>query len=182
MRKAFLAASALTLALSASAWAQSTPSAGSSGMHKPAPTGLVEQNPTAGGPTVDRATSQTGVNASAGSSTPAAGSTGASTPARNQTAGLPPVAAGLPQNQYVLQMGERMRQWFPVVDTYLDSAVPPGRVPNQVSVKTAWERARAEWDALQSADATAWNARRSEFEAAYTGFERAWDEAQRNSG
>ena len=48
MRKAFLAASALTLALSASAWAQSTPPAASTGLHKPAPSGLVEQNSSTG--------------------------------------------------------------------------------------------------------------------------------------
>ncbi len=198
MRKAFLAASALTLALSASAWAQSTPPAAFSGLHKPVPSGLVEQNTSAGaigpnaaagastpsaggsgGATINRATGQVGTNASAGASTPSAGSTGSSVPVRNQSAGLPPVAAGLPQNQYVIQMGERMRQWFPVVDTYLDAGVPTEQASHQVEVKRAWEHTRAEWDELQRADATTWNAARSDFERAYTNFESTWDKAQR---
>lgn len=214
MRKAFLAASALTLALSAGAWAQSTPPAATTGLHAPAPPGLVERTtrpgpsdvenaagettPSAGatgGPVVGRATGPAGVNAAAGASTaptsgvnnaagettPSAGSTGAAVPSRTQVTGLPTVAAGLPQNQYVLQMGERMRQWFPVVDTYLDAGVAPEHAENQVDVKQAWERARSEWDELQSADASAWDVARSEFETAYMNFERAWNKAQRNS-
>jgi hypothetical protein len=87
----------------------------------------------------------------------------------------------MPENQYVLQMGERLRQWFPIVDTYLDAGIPFERANLQANVKTAWARVRAEWDELQRADANHWNSARSEFEAAYANFERVWDNAQRNS-
>ena len=199
MRKAFLAASALTLALSAGAWAQSTPPAATTGLNKPATGAVLEPNPapapniksragettpsagSTGGPVVQRSTGGVGVNQSAGSSTPAAGTTGASVPVRNSTAPLPSTAAGLPQNQYVLQMGERLREWFPLVDTYLDAGIPPPRANLQAQVREAWEKVRAEWDQLQSADTAGWDAARSEFETAYTNFEHTWDEAQRKT-
>ena len=198
MRKALLAASALTLALSGAAWAQtSTPSASSTGLHAPSDKALTEPSSkrgpdanagtstpaagTTGGPVTSRATGGTGANAAAGTSTPAAGTTGSAVPVRTQGSNLPPIAADLPQNEYVMRMGEHLREWFPVVDTYLDAGVPQGRIQEQTKVKEAWQQVRDEWDQLQKADTGAWSSARTEFESAYTRFEQAWNHAQRNS-
>jgi hypothetical protein len=92
-----------------------------------------------------------------------------------------PVAATLPRQQYVVDTGAAMREWHPVVDSYLDSSVPPGREANQVEVKNAWQKLRAEWDSLQKADDATWSTARTGFEAAWNQFQAAWEKAKRTS-
>lgn len=154
MRRVFLAAAALTVALGAQAWAQTGPSGG--------------QATPAGTPAVG---------------SPAVGSSaGASTVSPLPPPGRPiPAMATLPRQQYAIDTGANMREWFPVVDTYLDSEVAPGHQKNQTEVKAAWTKLRAEWDGLQKVDDANWNAARTSFESAWREFEATWQKAKNQS-
>jgi hypothetical protein len=91
------------------------------------------------------------------------------------------VAATLPRQQYVVDTGAAMREWHPVVDSYLDSSVEPGREKNQTEVKAAWEKVRAEWDALQKSTDATWSTSRTGFEAAWQQFQSTWEKAKKAS-
>lgn len=89
-----------------------------------------------------------------------------------------PAGATAARDSYILSTGERLRAWYPVVDTYLDAGIPPERSHLQTDVRNSWSNVRREWDKLVSAPDSTWSAAHREFETAWSNFQADWTRAK----